>query len=266
MLTNAIASLVEAIRLHDREPTSARRRRVTGCLGASLAALTQAIRKEGLRPHEVMADNLLKGQSKFGESPVDAPAPCFDRLYPTFERLPRDMQIQVLQRDHGANRVEVILRSRDMNIGDRLTDNASRDDGYRFHDVFHFAYAAVLGWSPVTRSILRCKRKSNSKIDEEQDGARAGIIEEAIAHTVFRYAEGHSWLRDLKHVDHSILQLIGKMVRDLEVEKLAMHEWERAIFVGFEAFRALKQHGGGWLMLNAETRSLTYSREGPVVG
>ena len=34
----------------------------------------------------------------------------------------------------------------DVVIGDALTDNAHIDDGYRFHDIFHFAYAAVLGW------------------------------------------------------------------------------------------------------------------------
>ena len=45
-------------------------------------------------------------------------------------------------------------------FGAELTDNAYDPDGYRFHDVFHFAYAAVLGWSPITRALLRRKRKS----------------------------------------------------------------------------------------------------------
>jgi len=55
-------------------------------------------------------------------------------------------------------------------------------------------------------------------------------------------------------------------VRGLEVRRCALHEWQRAIFVGFEAFRALKRNRGGWLILDAETQSLTYSKEGPVVG
>lgn len=265
-LVSAVSALVEAVQLHDENPSPARRRNLTKCLSTCLTALISAIRQAKLKLGNVLTENLRKGGSKFGDSPADAPAPCFDRSYPTYERLPREMQIQVLERDRGQDRVEVILRSRDMNIGDRLTDNATRDDGYRYHDVFHFAYAAVLGWSPVIRALLRSKRKSNPKVDEAQDGARAGIVEEAIAHTVFQYAEGHSLLRNLKHIDHGITQLICRMVRGLEVEELAMHEWERAIFVGFEAFRALKQHRGGWLMLNAETRSLTYSRDGPVVG
>jgi hypothetical protein len=44
-----------------------------------------------------------------------------------------------------------------------------------------------------------------------------------------------------------------------------VHEWQRAIFVGFSAFRMLKRNRGGWLILDAETRSLSYSKEGPVV-
>ena len=40
--------------------------------------------------------------------------------------------------------------------------NNRRDDGYRFHDVVHLAYAAILGWSPVTRALLDCKRRSSA--------------------------------------------------------------------------------------------------------
>jgi hypothetical protein len=265
-LVRAVADLVVAVQMHDSGPSLARKRKVEACLAGALTALLLAIRREKLKLNDVLSENLQKGESKFGPSPKEAPAPCFDRNFPTYERLPRELRIQVLERDRGGGRVEVILRSGDMNVGDRLTDNAAEDDGYRYHDVFHFAYAAVLGWSPVIRDLLRCKRKSNPKIDEVQDGARAAIVEEAIANTVFQYAQGHSLLRNLQHVDHAILQLICRMVRGLEVQGLAMHEWERAILVGFEAFRRLNEHRGGWLMLNAESRSLTYSRDGPVVG
>ncbi|MFX5743284.1 pyrophosphatase, partial [Acinetobacter baumannii] len=69
--------------------------------------------------------------------------------------------------------VFVYQRSGGVFVGDRLTDNAAEPDDYRFHDVFHYAYIAVLGWSPVIRSLLRLKRKSVPKIDEVDDGARA---------------------------------------------------------------------------------------------
>ena len=37
------------------------------------------------------------------------------------------------------------------------------------------------GWSPVLRSLLKLKRKTDPELDENQDGARATIIEEGIA-------------------------------------------------------------------------------------
>ena len=62
----------------------------------------------------------------------------------------------------------VILRCNGINFGDRLTDNIEDPDGYRYHDIFHFSHAAHLGWSPVLRALLRCKRKSSSEKDEGQ--------------------------------------------------------------------------------------------------
>ena len=44
-------------------------------------------------------------------------------------------------------------------FGAELMDNSYLPDGYRFHDVFHFAYAAMLGWSPVTRRLLKTQAK-----------------------------------------------------------------------------------------------------------
>ena len=58
-----------------------------------------------------------------------------------------------------------------MFIGDTLTDNVRDPDHYRFHDVFHLAYAAILHWSPVVRALIKQKRKSVQYIDENEDGA-----------------------------------------------------------------------------------------------
>src|SRR4029079_14836619 len=75
-----------------------------------------------------------------------------------------------------------------------LTDNAYENDGYRFHDVSHRADAAVLGWSPIIRSGLKRKRKSNHKTDEVEDGGRAKAIEEGVSAHVFCYAAEHNFL------------------------------------------------------------------------
>ena len=47
--------------------------------------------------------------------------------------------------------------------------------------MFHFAHAVYLGWSPVLRALLKSKRKSDPRFDENQDGARAQIIEEGVS-------------------------------------------------------------------------------------
>lgn len=244
-------------------PTAAQKRALGRSIGASGRATLHALKAQNLDLTKVLSSNLNKVESMFG-SGMPMPARCFDGPeYPAYERLPRKLHIQFLERKRGKGRVEVILRVNDINVGDRLTDNAAIDDGYRYHDAFHLAYAAVLGWSPVTRAVFRCKRKSNPKKDEIEDGARAMIVEEAIAHTVFNYALDHSMLRGLDRLDHNILKLIGRMVRNLEVRDCLLHEWQRAVLIGFQAFRALTKNHGGWLSLDAEMRSLTYSREGP---
>ena len=264
-MLSAFAALVGLASELGTTATAIQRRKLRGLLSQALGVTVVAIRREGLDVDTVLKKNLRKVTGVFGDEIVK-PARCFDSKFPGYERLPRSIGVQFMERSRGFKRVEVLLRARDFNIGDRLTDNAHRDDGYRFHDAFHLAYAAVLGWSPVVRSTFRCKRKSDAHIDEVQDGARAAIVEEAIAQTVFHYARGHSWLEGLDRLDHGILKLIQRMVQGLEVRKCAIHEWQRAIFVGFAAFRALKSNHGGWLILDAETRSLTYSKEGPVVG
>lgn len=244
-------------------PNSAQRRALARSIGLSARVTLQTLKAHRLSLGKVLDFNLVKVRSMFGPD-TPGPARCFDGpKYPAYERLPRKLDIQFLERERGKGRVEVILRVGDLNIGDRLTDNAAIDDGYRYHDAFHLAYVAVLGWSPVTRAILRCKRKSDPQKDEIEDGARATIVEEAIAHMVFNYALGHSMLEGLDRLDHNLLKLIGRMVRNLEVNTCQLHEWQRAILTGFRAYRALTKNHGGWLLLDAEAQSLTYSREGP---
>ncbi len=93
-------------------------------------------------------------------------------------------------------------------MGDPLTDNSHVDNGYRFHDVFHLAYAAVLGWSPVTRKLMGRKRKSNANIDEAEDSGRAIVSEEGIALMAFAYATSHNYLDGVTRLDFPFLDVI----------------------------------------------------------
>jgi len=221
----------------------------------TLRALRAALEAERLNFSDVLTSNLAKVEGTW--NPIASAAPSFDAGYPDYEQLPRNIAITFLQHGKGS-RLEVLLRVNGLTIGDRLTDNAKDPDGYRFHDAFHLAYAAVLGWSPVVRAIFRCKRKSNSQVDEVQDGARAAIIEEAVAQLVFNYASDHSWFEGLDRIDHDLLKHVARMVRHLEVSTCTTAEWQHAILVGYRAFRSLREHGRGTLELNAERRSLEF--------
>lgn len=260
-LVGAFAALVQILSRTGFEPRGNNRALLINSLRIAVRTTLVALKHEKLDLNKLLNYNIRKVRGMFGPDKV-RPALCFDGNYPDYEQLPRKMSVQFLERIRGKDRVEVVLRVNELNIGDRLTDNATKDDGYRFHDAFHFAYAATLGWSPVIRATFRCKRKKDPKVDEVQDGARAAIIEEAVSQTVFDYARDHSMLEGLDRIDHGILRVVQRMVRGLEVERCGLWEWQHAILVGFKAFRELRANKGGWLKLDAETRSLTFSRDG----
>lgn len=185
-------------------------------------------------------------------------APLFDDAFPVEEQLPRWLHVDFLERTRGSHRA-VILRCNDINFGDRLTDNIEDPDGYRFHDIFHFAYAVHLGWSPVVRALMRTKRKSNSKIDEAQDGARAVIVEEAVAAIVFSRAKQLKFFEGLDHVDLDLLKTVKEFVEGFEVETVPLWQWETAILDGYRVFRSLCAGQGGRVTLDLGARQLTYA-------
>ena len=141
---------------------------------------------------------------------------------------------------------------------DSLTDNAYDPDGYRFHDVFHLAYAAVLGWSPVTRSLLQRKRKSDPQVDEVEDGGRAAAIEEGIAAMVFAYAAQHRMFQGVRTVDYSVLRTIRDMTAHLEVSERTAAEWQDAIIQGFDSWRRLRDAGGGRIHVDRIARTIHF--------
>jgi hypothetical protein len=173
------------------------------------------------------------------------------------ERLPRRFLASFIEKPLGRG-VYVKISVNGVTLGDALTDNAKRDDGYRYHDVFHLAYAAVLGWSPVTRALLKCKRKSSSKIDEVEDGARAAIVEEAVSILVFNHAEDRGWYADKSSIDLGLLKTIRRMVTGLEVGACTAKQWQSAIHQGYTAFAELKRNVGGDVSIDLDRRSLLY--------
>lgn len=183
----------------------------------------------------------------------------FDATFPADEQLPRELTIDIYERE-GSNGKRYVLQScNGLFIGDRLTDNIMEPDDYRFHDVFHYAYAAVLGWSPVTRALLKRKRKSRVKVDEGEDGARAVLIEEGVATYVFGIAKDFDFFSDQKSGDLSLslLKSVRQFVRGYEVHASPLWLWEDAILQGNHAFRFLREKRRGRIKLDVEKRSLT---------
>lgn len=225
-------------------------------LGRTWALLTVISNDADVCLRDAAERNTAKTRSRWPDE--KGYAPLFDGDFPVEEQLPRRLQVDFLERARGSHKA-VILRCNDINFGDRLTDNIEDPDGYRFHDIFHFANAVHLGWSPVVRALMRTKRKSNSKIDEAQDGARAGIIEEAVSAIVFSRAKQLKFFDGLDHVDLDLLKTVKEFVGGFEVETVPLWQWETAILDGYRVFRALCAGPGGRVTLDLSERRLTYA-------
>ena len=178
-----------------------------------------------------------------------------DEDIPSTEQIPRRFRITFAEKPEGA-KVRVVISKDGAVIGDPLTDNAHEDDGYRFHDIFHFSYAAILGWSPIARSLLKVKRKSQPKLDEIEDGARAKIIEELISQLVYTYAREHNYLEGVTSIDYDLLQKIHTLVSDREVKVRSLADWERAILTGYNAWRQIRKAKGGTIEVDLQAQSM----------
>ena len=143
-------------------------------------------------------------------------------------------------------------------LGDPLTDNRATEDGYRFHDIFHLAYATFLGWSPVTRSLLQRKRKSDPAIDESEDGGRAIVAEEGLSVFAFAYGAQHNNLEGVTRLDQQLLDGAALMTNGLEVSTRTHADFETAILEGHRVYRQLQEHGGGIVDFDADAPSLTF--------
>jgi hypothetical protein len=183
--------------------------------------------------------------------------PRADLDLPPNERLPASFTLFI--EEHTTNGKTYVLQKRDgVTVGDRLTDNKAEKDDYRFHDVFHIAFAVHLGWSPVLRSLLRLKRKSRPDLDENEDGARAILIEEGIATFIFSRALERNLFEGLDRLDYDLLKAVSDFVRGFEPERCSLWQWERAILDGFEVFRALKQHRRGCVKADLESHTIVF--------
>jgi NTP pyrophosphatase (non-canonical NTP hydrolase) len=233
-------------------------------LGDTLWYVAAVATKFGLSLDEIAEANLRKVRDRWAKLPKRKP---FDRAAPRAERLPTTFRYRFEYAGGSKAGRLALVDERGQQIGDLLTDNAHVDDGYRFHDVMHFAFVAMLGWSPVARKILARKRRTDAKTDEIEDGGRANVIDEAIVAMVFDYIH-HDLAGSvgLKRIDSETLRSIRALTRGFEVHVCTEGEWEAAILRGLEVWRQVDAHDGGIVVGDQVARTFAFKPPGVARG
>lgn len=182
----------------------------------------------------------------------------FDYSFAAAEQLPREFNVffEALERD-GKKVIKVVLNDT-VQIGDVIDDNAYEDDYYRYHDIFHYTFATLLGWSPCSRALMKCKRKSDPLIDKVEDGARAAITEEAISLMIFNEAKKKGLFAKNTLVSKTTLRLIKEMTESYEVRSRTEKDWQNAILKGYSIFRQLVENEGGKVSFDANIGEIVY--------
>lgn len=239
----------QAGRLDKNQPT------VMGRLLSILRCLQEASEEAGISLAKAAILNLEKSQDRW---PDEKRYPnLLDEGFEEHEQLPRQIPLTLIENDD-FNGKHVTPLFEGAPLGDKLTDNRMEDDDYRFHDAFHLAFAAKLGWSPNLRRLLKRKRKSDPKIDEVEDGARAVLIEEGVATWVFNRAQRLNLFKGVEALDNQMLKIVREFVEGYEVEKTPLWLWEEAILDGYSVFRQLQKERGGTVIADLEQRTLTF--------
>lgn len=240
--------------LRDGDADATYKLRLREELGDVLWYVATLANKLDLNLDEVAAANLDKTRSRWLPGAHEA----LDASFPETERLPRQGTYEFIPDTSAAGYPQVRIRLDGQPLGDALTDNRPGEDGYRFHDIFHLAYATYLGWSPVTRALLKRKRKSDPAIDEHEDSGRAIVAEEGLSLFAFAYGTQHNHLEGITRLDQQLLDSITLMTNGLEVSARTHADFETAILEGHRVYRLLLQHGSGSVDFDADAPSLTF--------
>jgi NTP pyrophosphatase (non-canonical NTP hydrolase) len=234
--------------------------RVQDELGDILWYTANLAHKCGLRLSDIAQANITKTGGRWCSDRQSEPQ-FFDDGYTEPEQLPRRFRYTFGYETDQQGVARVVMRDADgTQLGDGLTDNVFDQDGYRFHDVLHLSHAALLGWSPVLRSLYKPKRKRRSKpgMDMNEDGGRAGVVEEAVAAAIFTYAEANNFLQGTQRVDWELLRFIKSITKKHEVKVRTEAEWEKAIVAGIRVWNEVKAHDGGTIVGDLYERTLRF--------
>ena len=217
-------------RLRDGDLHSGFSEEVAEELGDILWYTANVADKFGLDLEEIAKKNLEKVVDRWCRP--NGVRPLYDEDLPCNQQLPRRFEYRFLEQQvNDVTKVILVDELRHTDTGDQLTDNSYEDDGYRFHDVMHLAFAAHLSWSPVLRKLLRKQcviENRKSPLDDAEDGGRGQVIEEAIVAAAYVYATDHGFLEGIDALDWAFLRHIKNMTRHLEVKDRSAWEWNRS--------------------------------------
>ncbi|WP_027067137.1 nucleoside triphosphate pyrophosphohydrolase family protein [Maribacter sp. Hel_I_7] len=227
-------------------------------LGDVLWYLAVIASENNIDLNEIAKENINKISDRFSEKD-ETDFTNYDKGFDETESLPQEFEIEFISfKEGGRQLVKIINKDSGETIGDPLTDNNYEDDGYRFHDIFHFGYLANLGWSPVIRKLIKRKRKSNIEIDTNEDGARAQIIEELISLLIYSESKDNKLLKYSNNIDTGLLKLVKRLVKDLEIKDCTARQWEVTILNSYRVFNTLIENNGGRVLVSKKNRTLTY--------
>ncbi len=138
------------------------------------------------------------------------------------------------------NNVTILLNGN--KVGNDLNDNSYFKDGYRFHDVMHFSFAAYLGWSPCLESILN-KQK-----------LKATQLEECLSLLLFTmYKDNHYQFNT-----YSFEKFVMPIIEISNIEIKCRNQWELASKQGLDMFKKLIDFNGGKVEFNPKTKTACY--------
>lgn len=213
----------------------------------------KGLQAAGMTFGKVAEYNLAKTRGRF-LPPDPSSLPTFDHKFEEDERIPEHFEMVITYRKSG----KTYMQWNGVFVGDPLTDNIRDEDGYRFHDVFHFAHAAVLHWSPTFRGLIKHKRKSDPKVDEAQDSGRAIVVEEGLTAWIFSGAKKLGFFEKQTSISFDMLKTIQQFVSGYEVEECPLKLWEDAILQGYEVFRKVRDNEGGTVIGDRRSRKISY--------
>lgn len=206
----------------------------------------------------IVENNTFKIRNRFVPiKELHLPLLSFDSTFSKDEQLPVEFEVHIVEKPNG----KAYLKWNDVFIGSALNDNHQENDNYKYHDVFHLAFAAILHWSPTFRALIKHKRKSDPSIDETQDSGRPIVIEEGLSAWLFSISKqrGIDFTKE-SSISYDLLKTIQIFIRGYEVERCPLQLWVKAIIQGYTVFNQVVANKGGIIIGNRRERTLEFRK------